>query len=130
MQYAVGIQSASGLLACDSPSTFKYPFRSPRGAGVASGPPATAAFTPAYGFLEGPRLDIVTATFNSAHPRCRRLSIGCSARCGPVGSLHIFGSPVTYCQTARLRIGGDSTFMPNRPRPHVVPTVEPSWRLP
>src|ERR1035437_7971278 len=66
MQYAVGIQSASGLLACDSPSTFKYPFRSPREAGVASGPPATAACTPAYGFLEGPRIEIVTATFNPA----------------------------------------------------------------
>src|ERR1035437_5800047 len=68
MQYAVGIQSASGLLACDSPSTFKCPFRSPREAGVASGPPATAAFTPAYGFLEGPRIEIVTATFNPAPP--------------------------------------------------------------
>src|ERR1035437_2595883 len=68
MQYAVGIQSASGLLACDSPSTFKYPFRGPREAGVASGPPATAAFTPAYGFLEGPRPEIVTATFNPAPP--------------------------------------------------------------
>src|ERR1035437_3835590 len=56
------------LLVCDYPSTFKYPFRSPRGAGVPSGPPATAAFPPAYGFLEGPRVEIVTTTFNPAPP--------------------------------------------------------------
>ena len=36
---------------------------------MASGPPATAAFTPAYGFLEGPRGEIAGAAFQKKRKR-------------------------------------------------------------